>query len=115
MVTVWESVSHGLALSVDNEALLWAGTPHPSTPLHPLTGAQGKTGGQEAAGNAGVLRIRRSHPGRGQRNTSNTHFLASGSCSSEDPKGDWSTENWCWEDRRRAQGIQDTGEKATYG
>ena len=29
MVTVWESVSHGLALGLDNEALLWAGTPHP--------------------------------------------------------------------------------------
>lgn len=38
MVTVRESVSHGLALGLDNEALLWAGTPHPqhspaSTPL----------------------------------------------------------------------------------
>ena len=29
MVIVRESVSHGLALGVDNEALLWAGTPHP--------------------------------------------------------------------------------------
>lgn len=59
MVTVWESVSHGLALGVDNEALLWAGTPHPQhspapTPLE--LGARQED--KEAAGNAGVLRTR---------------------------------------------------------
>lgn len=96
MATVRESVSHGLALGLDNGALLWAGTPHPQHSPAPTPLERRAKMLLATLGCYGKERFLRA---RGRRKSTSTRFLASSFCSSEDPKGGWSAERWCWEDR----------------
>lgn len=63
MVTVGESVSHGLVLDVDNEALLWASAEEKGcVPAPDHVSFLCREENKDAAGNCGVLRKRAISP-----------------------------------------------------
>ena len=64
MVTVGESVSQGLVLDVDNEALLWARAEEKGCVPPNHVSFLGREENKDAAGNCGVLRKRAIPPRR---------------------------------------------------